>query len=141
MIFTYSLNYVFCILDIEESRVPVKPIMAGLTEASIRKLKVNELKAELSKRGLVVKGKKDELVSRLLEAIADEGEDEIVDEMEAGSDQEEEMAEEVPDEDDNSPIETSQEETKAEDEEVVENEEEEDSNAPDSSHNIGTYVT
>lgn len=55
--------------------------MAGLTEATIRKLKVNELKAELSKRGLVVKGKKDDLVNRLLEAL--EGEDEIEEDVES----------------------------------------------------------
>ena len=68
--------------------------MVGLTEVSIRKLKVNELKAELSKRGLAVKGKKDDLVNRLLEAIEDEEEEEVVDEVVGTVDGQEEEAEE-----------------------------------------------
>ena len=42
--------------------------MSELSSVTIKKLKVAELKAELSKRGLPTKGKKDELASRLLEA-------------------------------------------------------------------------
>ena len=38
-------------------------------EAIIKQLSVPVLKAELSKRGLQVKGKKDELLARLLSAI------------------------------------------------------------------------
>jgi len=45
--------------------------MSELTVAAIKKLKVAELKAELSKRGLIVKGKKDELAKRLMEAIGE----------------------------------------------------------------------
>lgn len=48
--------------------------MSELTVAAIKKLKVTELKAELSKRGLAVKGKKDELAKRLMEAIKDDSE-------------------------------------------------------------------
>lgn len=43
--------------------------MSDLTTAAIKKLKVAELKAELSRRGLSTKGRKDDLTSRLLDAI------------------------------------------------------------------------
>ena len=43
--------------------------MSDLTTAAIKKLKVAELKAELSKRGLSTKGRKDELTSRLVDAV------------------------------------------------------------------------
>jgi len=43
--------------------------MDDLTETTIRKLNVNELKAELSKRNLPVKGKKEDLVNRLLQSL------------------------------------------------------------------------
>lgn len=46
--------------------------MSELTVAAIKKLKVAELKAELTKRGLAVKGKKDELAKRLIEAIQED---------------------------------------------------------------------
>jgi len=55
----------------------------------IKKLKVPELKAELSRRGLQVKGRKDELVVRLLSAMEEEGDEE---------EEEEEAEEEVNDE-------------------------------------------
>eukprot|EP00794_Sanderia_malayensis_P017868 gene17868-19649_t len=56
--------------------------MSDITVAAIKKLKVVELKAELSRRGLSTKGKKDDLASRLLEVIniredADENADEV----------------------------------------------------------------
>ena len=43
-----------------------------MTPADIKKLKVPELKEQLSERGLSTTGKKDELVARLESAIADE---------------------------------------------------------------------
>ena len=43
--------------------------MSDLTTAAIKKLKVAELKAELSKRGLSTKGRKDELTCRLVDAV------------------------------------------------------------------------
>ena len=43
--------------------------MSDLTTAGIKKLKVAELKTELSKRGLSTKGRKDDLTSRLLDAL------------------------------------------------------------------------
>lgn len=51
--------------------------MSELTVAAIKKLKVAELKAELTKRGLAVKGKKDELAKRLIEAIEEDNQDEV----------------------------------------------------------------
>ncbi|TPX68258.1 hypothetical protein SpCBS45565_g03233 [Spizellomyces sp. 'palustris'] len=43
--------------------------MGTLTEAAVKKLKIVELKAELTKLGLPTTGKKDELVTRLLERV------------------------------------------------------------------------
>ena len=43
--------------------------MSELNDATIRKLKVAELREELSKRNCSILGKKDELTSRLLELI------------------------------------------------------------------------
>ncbi|KNC95979.1 uncharacterized protein SPPG_08582 [Spizellomyces punctatus DAOM BR117] len=43
--------------------------MSTLTEAAVKKLKIVELKAELTKLGLPTTGKKDELVTRLLERV------------------------------------------------------------------------
>ncbi len=40
-----------------------------LNSASIKKLKVGELKAELSKRNLPILGRKDELAERLLKVV------------------------------------------------------------------------
>lgn len=45
-------------------------IMAELTEASVKKLKVPELKTELTRRGLSAAGRKDDLIARLLEHVA-----------------------------------------------------------------------
>jgi len=130
--------------------------MAGLTEATIRKLKVNELKAELSKRGLAVKGKKDDLVMRLLEAL--DGEEETGEEVDAGVDvpEEAELEEgDEPMEDDaqDSAVGTSQADVEGSDNETAEAEtlaqteepeeeaaeaiEEDESKAPDSSCDIG----
>lgn len=50
--------------------------MGRLTEEIIKKLKTKELKLELSKRGLATKGKKDDLVTRLLKAIEEGGHEE-----------------------------------------------------------------
>jgi len=47
--------------------------MSELTISDIKKLKVAELKAELTSRGLAVKGKKDELAKRLIKAVKAEG--------------------------------------------------------------------
>ncbi|GMH67828.1 hypothetical protein TrST_g13517 [Triparma strigata] len=44
-----------------------------IEEAKLRKMKVAELKAELKKRGLLVGGKKDDLVNRLLESFGQLG--------------------------------------------------------------------
>lgn len=55
--------------------------MSELNHAAIQKLKVAELKAELTKRGLDTKGKKDELIQRLMENI--EKENHIPQEQEA----------------------------------------------------------
>ncbi|XP_002155150.3 uncharacterized protein LOC100210423 isoform X1 [Hydra vulgaris] len=55
--------------------------MSELNHAAIQKLKVAELKVELTKRGLDTKGKKDELIQRLMENI--EKENHIPQEQEA----------------------------------------------------------
>jgi len=47
-----------------------------LTVAQIKKLKVADLKAELSARGLALKGKKDELAKRLIDFIENDGDSE-----------------------------------------------------------------
>jgi len=67
--------------------------MSDFPEAAIKKLKVNELKAELSVRGLPIKGKKDELVKRLMEALQQQDQvneegDEAVETTEQGEDEE-----------------------------------------------------
>ena len=43
--------------------------MSDLTEADVKKLKVAELKSELSERGLATNGNKAVLVARLIEHI------------------------------------------------------------------------
>lgn len=48
------------------ARTPATTPVGGLSEASLKKMKVVDLKEELSRRGLKVGGKKDELIARLL---------------------------------------------------------------------------
>ena len=43
--------------------------MSEITATAIRKFNISELKAELTKRGLSINGKKDELSKRLIEVI------------------------------------------------------------------------
>ena len=69
--------------------------MVGLTESDVRKLNVNELKAELSTRSLIVKGKKDELVKRLLEALESEGGRDVITMEDEGGQQESETLEAI----------------------------------------------
>ena len=75
--------------------------MSELTTSSIKKLKVAELKTELSKRGLSTKGKKDELASRLLDAI--EGLDRTVAEETEGVESEHDEADDSQIEEDSDP--------------------------------------
>lgn len=77
----------------------------------IKKLKVVELKATLSARGLSTKGKKDELVKRLVEAMETESNDDP--KTEDTTQSEPEVAEEASEEASEEAVDTSQDESQS----------------------------